>query len=258
MIECAERYLIQRRAMQGRGQSGTGNLSFAQFDLERPGIIQGGSFDVIVACFSLQDAGGLTGAFDTIKQNLSKDGVCLVVFENDNQYEYSDAEVSPTPLWERARSNIRRFPQRILYGPSAVVDAKDSHSGRRRTTTRRWIDPIKHAGKGHGRRAVIFWGADFARQAQIDRPNWMLGSSTHDVGDYVTVRHHWTKNDDLTHAKLANLTEERNLGEDPITLSEGERNILLSRMGQTDFPILADYVAKPRVSLLALIHRKYD
>jgi hypothetical protein len=202
-------------------------------------------FDVIVACFTLQDAGNLDAALRNISRLLSDQGMVVIVFENDAQFSYSADDLTPLPALARMRKKAMAFIRLVAAGE----DGKRTEEAKgRRLTSRTWIEPCKEHCQGNGRRAVIVWGGGFAKNAQIDRPGRTLAAfdAASDV-ELATVTRHWSKENLVLEGRRHGLDE---AGCWDLRFTPDE--IARLRPDLPEYEMLVDYQLQPRFSLLVL------
>jgi uridine kinase len=110
------------------------HVLYRQIDLDTcDGVIEGGNFDLIIACFSLQDCESIEQPLRCARKNLASNGKMIIVFENDISFQDQDIHVMTRrrPLDPpRTTGNGRRWlihwqPQ---YLQLAQCDQKAAHS----------------------------------------------------------------------------------------------------------------------------------
>lgn len=155
--------------IEAAGQYGGSNVIYRQFDIElsvQP--IEGGNFDLIVSCFSLQDCDSIDTPFRLIYNNLAPDGKAIVISEND-----------------------------------AAFGGEGSHI----TTGRRPLDAKSHAGAGRrwlifwDSRFSLLAQSDLSRQIET----FAFSSALHPSSTYITVTRHWSNTAYLRKAIAAKL-----------------------------------------------------
>jgi ubiquinone/menaquinone biosynthesis C-methylase UbiE len=100
------------------------NIIYKKYDLDiTNSAIGNGNFDIIIASFSFQDCNNIKNPFKTIKNNLSKEGKAIIIYENQNSFENEKESSELTKrIWlESSKKNGIGRKQLILWEARAIL-----------------------------------------------------------------------------------------------------------------------------------------
>jgi SAM-dependent methyltransferase len=212
-------------------------INFERHDITKEKRI-GDPFDVVLACFSLQDAENLSDPIKVAAHNLKPDGLFVVVFENEEAF--SDAGEFGFGRRPALAKGWNIIPW-ILLG--RIRGQQEHHTPTLRATRRVWVEPVKRHPSETGRKARILWDRRTLLTVQSDdsrlTQQFLHTEFLHQV--FTTITHCWPDESYTLNAKQCGLKIERGLSKQPLLPEESTKD---------SSNLLLDYIDKPRFSLL--------